>query len=249
VDLRFKWFDYVLKGGAKPAILQEKVNYQVTGANVWKHAPSLAAMGARTLKFYLSPGRSGDAYRLNEARPARDAAVTLTVNLADRSDADTAAAGGGLLDTAIDLSNGLKFVSNPLTAATELSGLFSGRLDFVTNKKDFDFQVTLYDLTPKGEYFLLAPYWSRASHVGDIVNRRLLMPGKRQHLDFQSVRLMSHQLKAGSRIVAVLNVIKNSGQQINYGTGKDVSDESIADAQEPLTIKWFADSYIVVPVG
>ena len=60
---------------------------------------------------------------------------------------------------------------------------------------------------------------------------------------------MSHQLKAGSRIVAVLNVIKNSGQQINYGTGKDVSDESIADAQEPLTIKWFADSYIVVPVG
>jgi hypothetical protein len=70
----------------------------------------------------------------------------------------------------------------------------------------------------------------------------MLTPGKRQRLDFQSVRLMSHQLKPGSRIV-------NSGQQINYGTGKDVSDESIADAKEPLTIKWFADSYIVVPVG
>src|SRR5450631_123441 len=47
VDLRFKWFDYVLKGGPKPAILQDKVNYQVTGANIWKHAPSLSAMGVR----------------------------------------------------------------------------------------------------------------------------------------------------------------------------------------------------------
>jgi putative CocE/NonD family hydrolase len=249
VDLRFRWFDYVLKAGPKPAILQDKVNYQVTGANTWKHAPSLAAMAVRSLKFYLSSGRSSNAYRLNQARPARDAAIALSVNLADRSDADTAAPGGGLLDTAVDISNGLEFISDPLTEPIELSGLFSGRLDFVTNKKDFDFKVTLYELTPKGEYFLLAPYWSRASHVGDLVNRHLLTPGTRQRLDFKSVRLMSHQMQPGGRLVAVLQVIKNSGQQINYGTGKDVSDESIADAKEPLTINWFTDSYIAVPIG
>ena len=109
--------------------------------------------------------------------------------------------------------------------------------------------MTLYELTPKRDYFLLATYWSRASHVGDIVKRRLLTPGKRQRLDFQSMRLMSHQMRPGSRVVAVLQVIKNSGQQINHGTGKDVSDESIADAKEPLTISSFADSYIEVPVG
>jgi uncharacterized protein len=250
VDLRFKWFDYVLKGGAKPDILRDKVNYQVTGANTWKHAPSLAAMSARSLKFYLSPARSNGAYKLDRARPASDAAsIALSVNLADRSDADTTAPGGGLLDKAVDISNGLEFISDPLTESVELSGLFFGRLDFVTNKKDFDFQVTLYDLTPKGEYFLLAPYWSRASHVGDIVNRRLLMPGTRQHLDFKSVRLMSHQMQPGSKLVAVLQVIKNSGQQINYGTGRDVSDETIADAKEPLTISSFANSFVAVPIG
>jgi putative CocE/NonD family hydrolase len=250
VDLRFKWFDYVLKGGAKPDILRDKVNYQVTGADTWKHAPSLAAMSSRTLEFYLSPARSNGAYKLDRARPPSDAAsVALSVNLADRSDADTTAPGGGLLDTAVDISNGLEFISDPLTEAVELSGLFSGRLDFATNKKDFDFQVTLYELTPKGEYFLLAPYWSRASHVGDILNRRLLTPGTRQRLDFKSVRLMSHQMQPGSKLVAVLQVIKNSGQQINYGTGKDVSDESIADAKEPLTISSFADSFIAVPIG
>jgi uncharacterized protein len=250
VDLRFKWFDYVLKGGPKPAILQDKVNFQVTGANIWKHASSLAAMSARTLKFYLSSDRSNDAYKLDSARPSRNAAsIALRVNLVDRSDANTPAPGGDLLDAAIDVSNGIEFISDPLTETTELSGLFSGRLDFVANKKDFDFQVTLYDLTPQGQYFLLAPYWSRASHVGDIEKRHLLTPGKRQRLDFRSMRLMSHQMQPGSKIVAVLQVIKNSGQQINYGAGNDVSDESIADAKEPLMIRSFADSYILVPVG
>jgi len=31
----------------------------------------------------------------------------------------------------------------------------------------------------------------------------------------------------GSRVLAVLSVIKEPGRQINYGTGKDVSDETI----------------------
>jgi len=35
----------------------------------------------------------------------------------------------------------------------------------------------------------------------------------------------------------------------NYGTGKDVSDESIADAGEPLRVKWHNDSYVNVPVS
>jgi putative CocE/NonD family hydrolase len=250
VDLRFKWFDYVLRGGVKPDILRDKVNYQVTGANTWKHASSLSAMSARTLKFYLSSAQSNGAYRLDRAKPQRDtASIALRVNLADRSDADTTALGGGLLDTAVDISNGIEFISDSLTEPLELSGLFSGRLDFVTNKKDFDFQVTLYELTPKGQYFLLATYWSRASHVGDSATRRLLTSGTRQRLDFKSIRLMSHQLQPRSKIVAVLQVIKNSGQQINYGTGKDVSDESIVDAKDPLTINWFDHSYIEVPVG
>jgi predicted acyl esterase len=250
VDLRFKWFDYVLRDGVKPDILRDKVNYQVTGANTWKHASSLAAMSARTLKFYLDSAQSNGSYRLDRAKPPRDtASIALRVNLSDRSDSDTTAPGGGLLDTAVDISNGIEFISDSLTEPFELSGLFSGRLDFVTNKKDFDFQVTLYELTPKGQYFLLATYWSRASHVGDSATRRLLTPGIRQRLDFKSVRLMSHQLQPRSKIVAVLQVIKNSGQQINYGTGKDVSDESIADAKDPLTINWFDHSYIEVPIG
>jgi len=60
---------------------------------------------------------------------------------------------------------------------------------------------------------------------------------------------MSRQLAAGSRVVVLLSAIKESGRQINYGTGKDVSDETTEDARVPLKIKWFSDSYIDIPAS
>jgi len=45
----------------------------------------------------------------------------------------------------------------------------------------------------------------------------------------------------------LLDVNKNSIAQVNYGTGKDVSDESIADADRPLKVSWHTDSYVRVP--
>ena len=68
------------------------------------------------------------------------------------------------------------------------------------------------------------------------------------HLAFTNGRLTSRLLQPGSRLVVVLGVIKQPGEQINYGTGKDVSDESIADAREPLRIRWLTDSTITVPL-
>jgi predicted acyl esterase len=176
--------------------------------------------------------------------------VAQAVDLADRTDVDRRSPGGGVVDNAIDSWNGVAFVSNPLQSPIELSGLFSGRLEFITNKKDFDINISLYELTSKHEYVLLSTYWTRASAIGEgtLVTRRLLTPGQRQHLDFKSVRLTSRQLKAGSRIVVLLNIIKQPDMQINYGTGKDVSDETIADGKEPLEIRWFGDSFVELPI-
>jgi hypothetical protein len=48
--------------------------------------------------------------------------------------------------------------------------------------------------------------------------------------------------------VVVLGVLRNPGQQITYGTGKDVNDETIADAGEPLTIRWSNRSWLELPI-
>lgn len=246
-ELRYQWFDYVFKGAPKPPVLKDRVNYEVMGANEWKHAPSLAAMSDRRLRFHLSAARAGDAYRLSARRPAAGAFIPQKIDLADRTDVDRVFPGGGIVDKDLNRWNGVVFVSDPFPQPAELSGLFSGRLDFIVNKKDLDFIVELYELTARGEYVELPFYMARASYARDRGHRQLLTPGRRQRLDFVSGRLTSRRFQPGSRLVAVLRIVKTPGAQINYGTGRDVSDETIADGKEPLEIKWLGSSFIDVP--
>src|SRR6185437_4920484 len=246
--LRYQWFDWVMKRGPRPALLTDKLNYEVVGANRWKHAPSVAAMANGTLRLYLSAATDGAWHRLVPDLPARDSALALTVDLADRSDSNRMVPGGGVADTAIDPFNALVFASDPLSEPTEIGGLPSGHLELVANKRDFDFGISIYELRRDGTYRSLPPYQSRASYVADIARRRLLTPGARTVLDWKNVRLVSQLCQAGSRIVMVVGPIRNPGQQINYGTGGDVNAETIADAGEPLTIRWSTRSYLELPV-
>jgi hypothetical protein len=78
--------------------------------------------------------------------------------------------------------------------------------------------------------------------------RHLLTPGRRETIPFDRARMVSRQLQKGSRLLGVLNVNKNQYSQLNYGTGKDVSDESIADATAPLQVRWRNDSYVKIPI-
>jgi len=248
VALRFQWFDYALRSGPKPEMLKDRVNYEVAGANQWKHAPSIAGMADGRLRLYLSAGRTGETWRLTRTASAPIGFAPLTVDLSDRRDVDRPSV-GGILDKKIDTSNSLVFVSDQLPADTEISGLPSGVLDLVTNKRDLDFEIDLYELMLSGDYFMLAPYWSRASQVADPSRRKLLEPARHTHLMFKGLRLMSRKLAAGSRIIAVVSVIKDPGREINYGSGKPVIDETIADAGAPLEIKWFSDSFLDLPVA
>ncbi|HEV2672498.1 MAG TPA: hypothetical protein VGU74_15500 [Gemmatimonadales bacterium] len=67
-------------------------------------------------------------------------------------------------------------------------------------------------------------------------------------MDFTAQRLISRALQPASRIVLVIGPIKGPGQQINYGSGKDVIDETVQDAGEPMEIRWFGASYVELPV-
>ena len=57
-DIIFDWFDYIFKGAEKPALLKDKINYQVMGSNTWGHAPSLDKIANDTLTYYFSKMRS-----------------------------------------------------------------------------------------------------------------------------------------------------------------------------------------------
>jgi uncharacterized protein len=61
--------------------------------------------------------------------------------------------------------------------------------------------------------------------------------------------VVARVLAADSWLLVLLDVNKNQFAQVNYGSGKDVSDESVADAGEPLRVSWHTESFIEVPRG
>jgi len=83
----------------------------------------------------------------------------------------------------------------------------------------------------------------------DPSTRQLLTPNHKQHLPLERNFIACRQLQKGSRIVIALGVNKSADWEINYGTGKDVREESIKDAGEPLDIQWFTSSMFVVPIS
>jgi hypothetical protein len=206
-------------------------------------------MGERSLRFFLESAVTGVRNRLTQHKRANAPFVPQSVSFLDRSDAAWTPP-TELVSKSVTPRYGVVFVSEPLTKATEFDGLFSGRLDFTVNKMDMDLSVELYELLGGGQYVrLFSPTLDfRASYARDRAHRHLLKAGERQELVFKSERIISRRLQAGSRLVMVLGINKRADREINYGTGNDVSEESVADGKIPLKLRWHGDSYIDIPV-
>ncbi|MEA5257497.1 CocE/NonD family hydrolase [Arcicella aquatica] len=248
-QITYQWLDYILKDGKKPEILKDKINYEVMGANEWKHVPSLEKMSNNYLQLYLTNIKAGKDYQqLTQRKPSKQAYLSQEVDLADRTTSNNDYYPDPIIRKELDKSNGFFFLSDPFKKTISIAGAFSGEIKASINKKDMDIGVVLYEVMPNGEFFELSYFLGRASYAKDITSRNLLTPNKIEGIPFSNTRLVSRQLSKGSRLLVVLNIDKNSFAQINYGTGKDVSDETIADAKEPLKIKWYNDSFIKVPI-
>ena len=250
-EMRLQWFDHVFKSAGEPSAIKDRVNVQLDGGNAsdgWRHAASIEALASSKLSLYLTAGESAERHRLTAAAAPGDGYIEQSVKLADRSDAArpwTTVADGKQLR----LRHALAFVGEPLAQAVEISGLPSGTLDFELNRMDVDLNVTLFEQLASGEYRPLSePYEFRASYAKDRVHRHMLRAGERQQLAFKSERFVSARLAAGSRLVLVLGVNKRPDREINYGTGRDVKEESIEDARPALRLRWYGGSRIEIPV-
>ena len=135
--------------------------------------------------------------------------------MADRSDVDRVPPATG-----IDKYLGFAYESEPLARATELNGIVTGKLDFICNKRDFDFNITLFGLNGRDEYEEITNYMARASYVRDRAQRHSLIPGARTALPFTSSRITSWMLAKGTRIVVLVQIMKDPGYQINSERGE-----------------------------
>lgn len=246
--LRFAWFAYLFQGAEKPALLADRVNFQVMGADAWRHVPDLASMSPErlSLSFGATPGADGR-HPLVEGPADTRSPLRLQVDLADRSDAE--AESSPLVFGPAPVTDGaLVLASEPFADGIELAGAFVAHLDFSINKRDVDLNLELYEQLADGNYLRLGWLMARASQWQDRTRRQLLVPGKRYAWSFQAGRPTARRLAPGSRLVAVLGVVKWPGAQVNLGSGKPVAEETLDDAGEPLEIRWYPGSRLELPV-
>jgi uncharacterized protein len=246
--LTFEWFDHVMRGGPRPALLQDRINYEVMGANVWEHAPSLEKAHTEVLALYLSNGRKGEYLALTPDKPRAPASLKQTVDLADRSTVSFSTYPEQILSETLNRHSGFAFATAPFEEPVAVVGMFSADLELIANKRDLDIALALYEITPQGRFFHLADTVQRASYARDTTERHLLEPGKLESIPIDRTLFVARQLQRGSRLLLVLDVNKGPWAQVNYGTGKDVSDESFADARVPLRVEWRNESVLRVPI-
>lgn len=248
-NLVFEWFDYVLKKKSKPAILKDKINYQVMGTNIWKHVPSLKQMNNDTLNLYLGSQNDGKFYQLLSQKTTTNTFVKQTVDLTNRADSmQTAPGEEPILSDSVDVPNTISFLSNRFEQDFEINGAFAGNISIGINKKDMDLLFNLYELTSDNKYHWLGRYLTRASYSKNRSKRQLLQPNKIESIPINNAYFTAKKINKGSRLVVSVGVNKSPHWELNYGTGKDVSTETIEDAKNPLEIKWYSDSVIKIPI-
>ena len=247
-EIVFAWFDHVLFGQSKPALLKDKVNYQLMGSNQWRHSASLQRLNEQSLRFHLSSTADEEGqFRLQTKPETELTSIAQTVDMSDRTTQHNRAP-WPIIQDALNEPNGLVFVTKQFDTPQELAGAITGHFSISVNKQDVDIGYNFYAVDKDGKAFHLNNYRSRASFAGDESTRKLLTPYQKTTVPIVNARFTAKLLEAGSRLALVLNVNKNQDAQVNHGSGKPVNLEDIDDAGEPLTIKWYTDSVIKIPV-
>jgi putative CocE/NonD family hydrolase len=247
-EITFAWFDHVLYGKAKPELVKNRVNYQLMGSNTWQHHSSYETLNKQAKTFYLSNSKNKNGhYVLLDKQESQLNATAQTVDMSDRTTEHNAPQ-WTVIQEQLNEANGLIFSTEPMIQAQQLAGAITGNLSISVNKKDVDIGFNFYELMADGKVFHLSHYQSRASYANDMSVRQLLTPNKKTTIPIVNGRMTAKLINKGSRLVIVLNVNKNANTQVNMGSGKDVSTETLADAGQPLTLKWFNDSQINIPL-
>jgi hypothetical protein len=218
------------------------------GANEWRGASSIDDMSNDHLKLYLTTDKFEGIYSLKSVRPVKTDFLFQEVDFANRETSNNNYYPDPIIREEMDMSNGFNYISEPFEESILVNGSFIGELKVSINKNDFDYGVTLYEVTPNGEFFHLSYIIGRASYANDITHRKLLQPNKIETISFSNTHLISKKLSIGSRLLVYINVNKNPFSELNYGTGNEVSEETMSDAKQPLKVKWYNDSFVEIPI-
>lgn len=255
-----EWYDWTMKGGAKPEFLKDRVAYYVMGAEQWKYAPSLDAVTASTRVLYLDGNSAGDVFHsgtLGIAKPGKSATDSYVYDPLDTRPAEIekTEVESFITDQRYPLNlfgNGVIYHSEPMAEDTEVSGFVKLSVWIGMDVPDTDFQATVYEILPDGASILLSQGWLRARYRDSLKQEKLVKPGEVTRYDFTNFTFFSRRIGKGSRIRLFLSSPNSIYIQKNYNSGGVVADETAKDARTAhITIYHDAEhpSALELPLG
>ncbi|MEO5559884.1 MAG: CocE/NonD family hydrolase [Dokdonella sp.] len=251
--LHTSWYDWTMKGAAKPEFLKDKVAFYVTGEEAWRYAPTLDAVSARHDAWYLDSvaSRANDVFAagdLKQDKPGSGKADRyvydpLDVNSA-KWEAEEASSENGLTDQRGLMMNAGKalFYHTPLFAAdTDLAGFFKLSSWISLDQPDTDITVSVFEVKSDGSSVFLTNDALRARYRHDPRRAVPVKPGAIERYDFDHFTFVARRVAKGSRLRLVIGPMNSMYAEKNYNSGGTVSEESGKDARK-VTLSLYHDS-------
>ena len=240
--LHTEWYDWTMKGGAKPEFLKKRVAYYVVGAGAeeWKYADSLESIANGTKTFYLgSSGTAGDVFHsgaLTEARASGAGADSWTYDPLDTRPGEAEPEDDPHYLTsqreAMNLyGEGAIYHSEPFAEATEVTGFAKLTLWLKMDVPDTDLEADLFEMLPGGGSVALTSATMRARYRESLREAKPVPAGATEKYVFDNFTFFSRRIAKGSRLRLIVESINSTGTEKNYNSGGVVAAETGKDAK------------------
>ncbi|HET9625679.1 MAG TPA: CocE/NonD family hydrolase [Kofleriaceae bacterium] len=237
-DLHRAWYDFVLKGGPRPAFLKDRVACFLAGRNTWLYAPSLARIeGAPlTLALDVTGAVAGDVVhggQLAGKPPTSRAQVSVISDPRYLPPPDETENPQWLRDQRADFDARADHVvlhSAPFAAETVLSGRPRIHLLVAVDQPDADVFVTLAEILPDGSAVQLGAGALRLRYRKGSTPV-LMTRGKPELITIPNMPFFARAIAKGSRLRLSLQTGPRLSIERNPNTGGDPASEPLSKAR------------------
>jgi putative CocE/NonD family hydrolase len=239
--LHTEWYDWAMKGGAKPEFLKKRVAYYVVGAEEWKYADGLDSISNAIKTLYLgSNGDATDLFRsgaLTDGRPGSGVATDMWTYdpLDTRPGATEPDDEPNSLTTERREMNlfgeGVIYHSESFMEAIEVAGFPKLTVWLKMDVPDTDLEADLYEILPEGGSVALTSASMRARYRESLREAKPVEAGKTEKYVFDNFTFFARRIAKGSRLRLVVRSINSPGAEKNYNSGGVVAAETGKDAK------------------
>src|SRR3989440_7170802 len=172
--LHAEWYDWMMKGGAKPEFLKKRVAYYMMGAEEWKYADNLESVSNAARTLYLGSNvDAADVFRSGVLAEGRSRASAV-MDSWSYDPLDTRAGSAESEDEANSLTSqravlnlfgeGAVYHTEPFAGAMEIAGFPRLTAWLKMDVPDTDLEADLYEILPDGESVALSSASMRARY-------------------------------------------------------------------------------------